>query len=79
MTVVTANGIDELFCGYNSYREAIETGEDEVTKMMNNKLKNEGGDDGCRLILVTAEFGVTMIQPFLIAKFHRLCEKNSNF
>ena len=23
-TVVTANGIDELFCGYNSYREAIE-------------------------------------------------------
>ena len=22
--VVTANGIDELFCGYNSYREAIE-------------------------------------------------------
>ena len=22
-TVVTANGIDELFCGYNSYREAI--------------------------------------------------------
>ena len=36
-TVVTANGIDELFCGYNSYREAIEKGEDEVTKMMDEK------------------------------------------
>jgi len=37
--VVTANGIDELFCGYNSYCEAIEKGEDEVVKMMNDKLK----------------------------------------
>ena len=31
-TVVTANGIDELFCGYNAYREAIEKGEDKVTR-----------------------------------------------
>ena len=29
-TVVTANGIDELFCGYNAYREAIEEGEEKV-------------------------------------------------
>nr|AIF23116.1 hypothetical protein [uncultured marine thaumarchaeote SAT1000_12_G12] len=28
-----------MFCGYNSYREAIEKGEDEVAKMMNDKLK----------------------------------------
>ena len=26
-TVVTANGIDELFCGYNAYREVISQGE----------------------------------------------------
>jgi len=26
-TIVTANGIDELFCGYNSYRDAIKDGE----------------------------------------------------
>ena len=26
-TVITANGIDELFCGYNSYREAISISE----------------------------------------------------
>jgi len=38
-TVVTANGIDELFCGYNAYKEAIEIGENEVLKLMNLKLE----------------------------------------
>jgi len=67
-TVVTANGIDELFCGYNSYREAIEKGEDEVVKMMNEKLKNEG-EMMVAINAVTAEFDVTMIQPFLSPSF----------
>jgi len=67
-TVVTANGIDELFCGYNSYREAIETGEDEVVKMMNDKLKNEG-EMMVAINTVTAEFGVKMVQPFLSPSF----------
>ena len=67
-TVVTANGIDELFCGYNSYREAIEAGEDEVVKMMNMKLKNEE-EMMTAINAVTAEFGVRMIQPFLSPNF----------
>ena len=67
-TVVTANGIDELFCGYNSYREAIEAGEDEVVKMMNMKLKNEE-EMMVAINTVTAEFGVRMIQPFLSPNF----------
>ncbi len=66
--VVTANGIDELFCGYNSYREAIEKGEDEVTKMMIEKLKNEG-EMMVAINQVTAEFGIRMIQPFLSPNF----------
>jgi asparagine synthase (glutamine-hydrolysing) len=66
--VVTANGIDELFCGYNSYREAIETGEDEVEKMMNEKLKNEK-EMMIAINAVTAEFGVRMLQPFLSPNF----------
>ena len=53
-----------MFCGYNSYREAIEKGEDEVVKMMNDKLKNEK-EMMVAINAVTAEFGVTMIQPFL--------------
>ena len=66
--VATANGIDELFCGYNSYREAIEAGEDEVLKMMNMKLKNEE-EMMVAVNAVTAEFGVRMIQPFLSPNF----------
>ena len=66
--VVTANGIDELFCGYNSYREAIEKGEGEVTKMMDEKLKNEG-EMMVAINKVTAEFGVMMVQPFLSPSF----------
>jgi len=67
-TVVTANGIDELFCGYNSYREAIEKGEDEVVKMMNSKLQNEK-EMMVAINAVTAEFDVRMIQPLLSSSF----------
>jgi len=73
-TVVTANGIDELFCGYNSYREAIEKGEDEVTKMMIEKLKNEQ-EMMVAINQVTAEFGVRMIQPFLLPNFVEYAKK----
>ena len=73
-TVVTANGIDELFCGYNSYREAIEKGEDEVTKMMIEKLKNEG-EMMVAINQVTAEFGIRMIQPFLSPNFIEYAKK----
>jgi len=73
-TVVTANGIDELFCGYNSYREAIEAGEDEVVKMMNDKLKNEK-EMMVAINAVTAEFGMTMIQPFLLQNFIEYAKK----
>jgi len=73
-TVVTANGIDELFCGYNSYREAIEKGEDEDVKMMNDKLKNEK-EMMVAINAVTAEFGVTMIQPFLLPNFIEYAKK----
>jgi len=73
-TVVTANGIDELFCGYNFYREAIEKGEDEVVKMMNDKLKNEK-EMMVAINAVTAEFGVTMIQPFLLPNFIEYAKK----
>ncbi len=67
-TVVTANGIDELFCGYNAYREAIVEGESRVLELMDSKLENElqmmqAVND------VTSEFGVQIIQPLLSDKF----------
>ena len=67
-TVVTANGIDELFCGYNAYREAIGIGVDEVMNVMNQKLDNEK-----KMMIavnnVTSLFDVRILQPLLHENF----------
>ena len=67
-TVVTANGIDELFCGYNAYREVISQGESQVNEMMDAKLENE-----IKMMeavnLISSEFGVKILQPLLSTEF----------
>ena len=67
-TVVTANGVDELFCGYNAYREAFSGGESQITKVMDAKLDNE-----LKMMkavnLVASEFKVNIIQPLLSSQF----------
>ena len=67
-TVITANGIDELFCGYNAYREAFSGGESQILEVMNSKLDNE-----LKMMkavnLVASEFGVKILQPLLSSKF----------
>jgi len=67
-TVVTANGIDELFCGYNSYRDVIEEGEDKIIELMDLKIKNElnmmkAVND------IASEFNVVILQPLLSDSF----------
>jgi len=66
--VVTANGIDELFCGYNAYRDAISEGESKILEVMDAKLDNE-----IKMMKavnsVTSEFGVRIVQPLLSEKF----------
>ena len=72
--ILTANGIDELFCGYNGYREAIKDGEDAVIKLMESKLENE-----INMIQainnVISEFGVQIVQPFLAKDFISFVKK----
>ena len=67
-TVVTANGIDELFCGYNGYRDAFKEGESKITELMNLKLENE-----LKMMkavnLVSSEFSVEILQPLLSQNF----------
>lgn len=66
--VVTANGIDELFCGYNAYRNAILLGEDEVNRLMDYKLENE--QNMMKAVnLVASQFGVKILQPLLSENF----------
>jgi asparagine synthase (glutamine-hydrolysing) len=68
-TVLSANGCDELFCGYNGYRAAFEeAGEPAIMTLMGDKIANE-------LVLVqemarvAGEFGVRVAQPFLSPSF----------
>ena len=66
--VVTANGIDELFCGYNGYREVISQGESAVNKLMDSKIDNE-----IKMMKavnqISSEFGVEILQPLLSLEF----------
>lgn len=67
-TVVTANGIDELFCGYNAYREAIGDSENKVLELMNSKLENEHKMMHA-VNEVASEFGIKILQPLLSEQF----------
>jgi len=66
--VVTANGIDELFCGYNAYRIAITEGESKIIEVMNSKLDNE-----IKMMKavnhIASEFDVKIVQPLLSSDF----------
>ena len=72
-SVVTANGIDELFCGYNAYREAIEVGEESVLQLMDSKLENE-----LKMMKavnkVTSELSVKIIHPLLDEQFIKVAK-----
>jgi asparagine synthase (glutamine-hydrolysing) len=71
--VLSANGCDELFCGYNGYRSVYEKGEPAIMAFMEDKLANE-------LVLVqeiskvAGEFGVQVRQPFLSPGFVRFAK-----
>lgn len=65
---LTANGFDELFCGYDRYRSYYQNGEDSVTTYMEEKLANE--DHMMREISnVIAELNIRSYQPFLSRAF----------
>jgi len=67
-TVVTANGIDELFCGYDAYRGVFDGGERQIMELMDKKLENELRMMGA-VNSVASEFGVTVVQPLLSPGF----------
>ena len=67
-TVVTANGIDELFCGYDVYRREFGVGAPGLLRIMEAKLDNEYGMMGA-VGLVASEFNVRIVQPLLCPGF----------
>jgi asparagine synthase (glutamine-hydrolysing) len=66
--ILTANGSDELFCGYDKFRLIYEKGEKRLIDFMDERIANE------HLLIkeidkITTEFGVITKQPFLSQKF----------
>jgi asparagine synthase (glutamine-hydrolysing) len=67
-TVLSANGCDELFCGYNGYRFAFDAGKEALANLVDEKIENEN-----RLVneiaLIAQEFEIAVKQPFLDPEF----------
>jgi asparagine synthase (glutamine-hydrolysing) len=66
--ILTANGCDELFCGYNIFRLIYKKGEKSLIDLMEQRIVNE------HMLIkeidtITTEFGVLTKQPFLSQKF----------
>ena len=66
--ILTGNGCDELFCGYDRYRLIYQQGKTSINELMDQRIVNE-------LVLmqeiqmITTEIGVNIKQPFLSQKF----------
>jgi asparagine synthase (glutamine-hydrolysing) len=65
---LTANGFDELFCGYDRYRSFYKQGEVTINKYMEEKLANESHMLK-EISEVISELGVSSFQPFLSGSF----------
>jgi asparagine synthase (glutamine-hydrolysing) len=68
--VLSANGCDELFCGYDRYRSVCHYSrrDAEVSMLMDRMITNEFALIG-EIKIVAAQFGVQVLQPFLSTRF----------
>lgn len=67
--VLSANGCDELFCGYDRYRSAYRRGgEAEIIKLMDNTISNEFALIE-EIKIVTDQLRIQVMQPFLSPNF----------
>jgi asparagine synthase (glutamine-hydrolysing) len=66
--VLSANGCDELFCGYDRYRTVYPRGEAEISKLMEDSLANEFALMA-EIKILAAQLGGQVRQPFLSPSF----------
>jgi asparagine synthase (glutamine-hydrolysing) len=66
--ILTANGCDELFCGYDRFRSVYEFGDARIFEFIHEKIENE-----ITLMQevksITTGLGVKIMHPFLSEKF----------
>jgi asparagine synthase (glutamine-hydrolysing) len=65
---LTANGFDELFCGYNSYRLIFNQGDSYINKAITDKIANEF-ELMSEINQTIQAFNIQVKQPFLSEKF----------
>ncbi len=66
--VVSGNGCDELFCGYDRYRSVYYDGEAEMNRLMERNLTNEFALVK-EIEIVAGQISVQVRQPFLSGRF----------
>ena len=66
--IFTANGCDELFCGYNEYRLVYARGRRYIAKLMDEKIINEL-ELMNEIETATSGMGIKLKKPFLTNKF----------
>jgi asparagine synthase (glutamine-hydrolysing) len=72
--VLSANGCDELFCGYDRYRSVYHRGgEPEISALMDRNIANEF-DLIEEIKIVAAELDVQVRQPFLSTRFTKFAK-----
>ena len=69
--VITANGIDELFCGYHAYTQVVDDGAERVMDMMLSKIDNEIKMMNAIGLVISVEYddGIDILQPLLSQAF----------
>lgn len=72
--VLTANGFDELFCGYNNFRFIFNQGSDTINKTIESKILNELELTN-EITQVAKEYRVSILQPFLSKGFISVATK----
>jgi asparagine synthase (glutamine-hydrolysing) len=65
---LSANGCDELFCGYDRYRKVYCDGEAQINRLMEVSLVKEFALIE-EIKTVAAQLGIQVQQPFLSSKF----------
>jgi asparagine synthase (glutamine-hydrolysing) len=73
-TVLTANGFDELFCGYDNFRSIFNQGDSSIDKAIGDRLVNEF-ELMKEISQTTRAFDIRIKQPFLSEKFISVAKK----
>jgi asparagine synthase (glutamine-hydrolysing) len=72
--ILTANGFDELFCGYNKFRLIFNQGYDTINKTIESRILNEF-ELITEIKQVVEKYDVSIIQPFLSKGFISIAMK----